>query len=323
MKVICALILFGLLVSANVNCDINASINIINSFKNDLSTLAWQSFRSFVQESGIKIEVSQFTQEKLYAIAFNLNKAIDDYNQALNTVLGTCTSSTPVLTLLLDEFKIESLRPFNALMNNQLNSFDETNRILHRISEHLRRAQLDINAIKLESDALKIKKFLVTDYNNGTIRLDILSGYKNALFTKTLFRNLSRVNYMLHVSKYNIPSQYIDVTVENTANYDISLNSLNNMKDEIKRAFDTIEDVMMNIGRSINNSIVYNSVPSKDEIQNIVNICDLFTNAIIPITSKDTHVTDHRVPIDAVVINTNYNAVPTNPTRPSFNISYL
>lgn len=142
-------------------------------FNGVLTKIPWPSFKSLEKlwSSMLNPGVSDATATKLNRFFTELQRAKDNLHQAMDSVVSMCSSSMVSLPVLLEK---KSIYNANKALARIMESFAESKSHLYNVKYNLEFAAETISSLEPQPDKSNIKKFLITDLNDGTVVLETL-----------------------------------------------------------------------------------------------------------------------------------------------------
>ncbi|KAL1454320.1 hypothetical protein WDU94_010592 [Cyamophila willieti] len=238
--------------------NVDLVIELLKPFnQQDFQKISWRYLTGLEQDwENLQIPLSGAADSEISNFLSNVNKGYDNFGRSTDNLVRMCRTFKSMLPSVEHQNK---LKEYNEQVARQLNSFKQATDKLRDVLTNLEAGANNLNSVDIEAENSGFTKYTIQDYNNGTVKLEVDTGYANA--------ELSELLSFLAVA----PTHNTDNT------FNVFENKFNGVEKGVNSAATIIRDLIHkeeNIGENYNNE----GVPTVAQLHTLSAECDQFLN---------------------------------------------
>ncbi|KAL1455328.1 hypothetical protein WDU94_009431 [Cyamophila willieti] len=169
----------------NARNNVDLAIQLMKPFnQQDFQQISWKYFTELEQYwDNLETPLSGATDSEINNFLTNVNKGYDNYGRSTDNLVRLCRTAKAMLPVAEKQMK---LKQYNDQLGRQMNSFKQATDSLRVVLTNLEAGANNLNSIDIEAEKFGFKKYSIQDYNNGTVKLEVHSGYASAELNKLL-----------------------------------------------------------------------------------------------------------------------------------------
>uniref|UniRef100_A0A8D8SVE0 Uncharacterized protein n=1 Tax=Cacopsylla melanoneura TaxID=428564 RepID=A0A8D8SVE0_9HEMI len=270
------LVILSFLAIANARNNVNLAIQLMKPFnQQDFQQISWKYFIGLETDwNNLNVPLTASADTEINIFLTNVNKGYDNFGRSTDNLVRMCRTAKAVLPVIEKEMK---LKQYNEQLARQMNSFKQATDSLRVVVTNLDSAAQSLNSIDIQAEKYGFKKYVIQDFNNGTVKLEVDTGYANADLTKLLnFLSGKTYSRTQNVYFFSTPIKPTPFSADTT--FDAFEKRYNQVEKGVNSAASSIRNVIEkeeNIAESFNDD---EDVPTVAQLHTFAGECDQFLN---------------------------------------------